>query len=154
MFHFQDLIYEKESLEGEKWQFWKIRSNGQDGRNPRWPPCNFALKWINSFKNKDISLLFFAFDWKSYSAQSYGMILRISEKWVYCEFFSYFIEGQKWLKLIKNTIFRISEIHAVTLLRLWFWTKCKKQNWNNFIFVWVDSIGVFAFGGHLGLIPR
>ena len=57
-------------------------------------------------------------------------------------------------KIAKNTFFRILKNPAVTLLRLWFLRKCKKQNWNIFIFVQVDSFGVFAFGGHFGLIPR
>ena len=56
--------------------------------------------------------------------------------------------------IAKNTIFRIFKNPAVTLLRLWFLRKCKNQNQVIFIFVKVDSFGVFAFGGHFGLIPR
>ena len=54
--------------------------------------------------------------------------------------------------IVKNLIFSILEIHTVTLLRLPFQTKCKKQIWNIFIFDRVDTLGVFAFGGHLGFI--
>ena len=55
-------------------------------------------------------------------------------------------------KFVKNPIFNIFENNTVTLLRLPFQTKWKKQNQNISIFRLVEAFGVSAYGGHLGLI--